>query len=57
MDRLSVRHANVLAGAPVVNESHSPIEPVGPASEWFWYAAAVVLSIAASAIWPFWVTP
>lgn len=57
MDRLSVRHAHVLAGAPVVNKSDSTIEPIGPPGEWFLYAAALVLAIAASAVWPLWVMP
>lgn len=57
MDRLSVRHAHVLAGAPVVNKSDSTIEPIGPPGEWFLYAAVLVLAIAASAVWPLWVTP
>lgn len=34
-----------------------PMEAEYPAGWWVIYAAAIVLSILASAIWPYWVTP
>lgn len=35
----------------------TPMEAEYPAGWWVIYAAAIVLSILASAIWPYWVTP
>lgn len=34
-----------------------PLEPEYPAGWWLIYVIAVLVSIVASAVWPYWVTP